>query len=174
MKRRRPLDSEGKVLPDLPEVNATADWIKVVRTSADQVVGILDEVAADKSIYWNRAKIIKAYADGRLYVITDQRLEAEDTREIFRAHGANFVIGRNLTIPAFAIVKEQTEADDEPTIDTIWVRKDWRHFGYGRALVDALKCSTVLATPTSFPFFCAIGFESVQERSLLMKRKVEV
>lgn len=172
----------------LPEIAASNPNIRTRLAEAEELVAILDDLGDEvfeeaeqglyspKGFFWNRNWIARAYKEDRLYVITDDRLYDINVMSLFQARGARFnpILRSDVqmsTIPAFAV----TEAGHPETIDLLWVRNDWRRFGYARALVDLLGATRVGSIPEATAFWTRLGFKPTGEehpRLVWMQRQL--
>lgn len=148
-----------------------AQYIRVRVATSDQLVAIFDDLHNELqepgigSFYHNRNWLAEAYKEERLFVIEDGQLDDDSKRALFEAHGASYAPtdrvsnwGR-INVPAFAV----TDKDAPSTLGMLWVRKDWRHFGYARAAVNALGIQRLLAIPGARDFWKRIGFQETRD-----------
>ncbi len=194
-KRSNPTPITPSLSLSLPPV--TAQTIRVATASESELVAIFDDltkevadqmelyegsdpdelIAPPSGFFYNRPHIAAAYKEDRLLVITDPRLDTPTMRALFEARGANpvsllsYMSWRPDKVPAFAIMDQRNAGE----IDMLWVREDWRRFGYARALVDTLGVTCAWSIPEAVAFWEHVGFTATGDRrgNLMCMRRNE-
>lgn len=128
---------------------------ELVEDDAHTLVCLLDDLASEDrsngSFYNNRAEILVAFKENRLYVIRDHQIEHSEKKPEFGGARFDPPPWRSWHVPSFAVMKGTT-------LEMLWVREDWRGFGYGRAFAEALGVERLRAIPQAQAFWEHLGF----------------
>ncbi len=134
------------------------------RNVRDQItfMALLEDLRREHEVegegfYVNRAAILGALVDGKLYVIKDTAMtypEAEGSRDVLSPNPPQrgWSMGGDAVVPSFVAYP------DNAADLMLWIHGDYRRRGYGRFAVDALNIRAADVIIQSMRFWHDIGF----------------
>lgn len=144
-------------------VHSDSDFFAILDELQLEMFNKLNETGKTKGFYCNRTHLLKAYRQGRFFVLTlqenDEIYHNRDSENELFCYGS-FGNCTLYLFPAFLVLSE-----DRKTIDFLWVHERARKKGLARCLVEASGVKTARDVLSfSVPFWEKIGIEILNIR----------
>jgi len=125
------------------------------------------------NFWYKRDAILKYFIDEKMYVIADSSIKCHDSCFCNLHYECYPPLELDFVHPIHSIPGFITYDKDDFTATNIWIRKDYRHKGYGTHMIKQLRINHVWAVKQSVNFWKKNGFEILETngRSVDMKLK---